>query len=162
VPTVDQIFPRKYLSAEADLFDPATKRWKEYTLTIDRLDLEEVGQDGEIVPVLYFAGARKGLRMNKTMIVATAEIAGSRNTEDWKGSRVTIFHDKAQYGPKSFDVIRVKPATADAEQTKLTQATETRTQSLVDRSTLDELVDTGTIRRGVGEAASGSSTEPPF
>jgi hypothetical protein len=98
---LNDIFPARYLKAP-DL------QGKEWTLTIDRLELEAMGRTREEKPVLYFVGAAKALKLNVTMARAIAQIAGSENTDDWRGVQVCLFATFADFGKQTFPVVRIK------------------------------------------------------
>jgi hypothetical protein len=77
---IDSAFPSNYLKA-SDLGDAQP------VVTIDRVELEAVGRDKEMKPVLYFRGKEKGIVLNKTNSNKIASLVGSRDTDHWRGNR---------------------------------------------------------------------------
>jgi hypothetical protein len=96
---LSQLYPSKYLKCT----DLAGKR---HTVTIDRVELEHVGQDPDEPkkPVLYFTGKRQGLVLNKTNAAAIADSLGD-DTDAWVGASIA---------GKMVDCIRVTPAATTA------------------------------------------------
>ena len=89
---INAAFPSKYLRA-ADLAGAAV------TVTIDRIELEIVGQGSqkEQKPVVYFAGKQKGLVLNKTNATMIAKIAGSSDTDDWHGIEIRLVSAEVEF-----------------------------------------------------------------
>ena len=102
---IGQAFPSKWLKA-ADLSG------KEYTMTMQRVGMETIGDDHEEKPVLYFQGAQKGLMLNKTNAEAIAIVYGDE-TEQWTGKQVVVYPDITQYQGRRVDCIRVRPVRQD-------------------------------------------------
>ena len=100
--TRDELFPSKYIK-HSDL------NGQELTVTIAGLDIEEVGMDKESKPVLSFKKAKKGLVLNMTNYDAIAEAYGEE-TDNWPGKKIVLYGDKARFGGKIVDCVRVKPA----------------------------------------------------
>lgn len=91
-------FPSKWLKC-ADLKNKAV------TLTIVRVEAEEVGKDSKLV--CYFEGAKKGLVLNRI----NAQVIGSRygdDTDGWPGAEIILVPDKTQYQGQLVDCIRVR------------------------------------------------------
>ena len=95
---IKDAFPGSYLKA-ADLGG------KRIGVTIDRVELENIGSDNK--PVLYFQGKDKGLVLNKTNSNMISEIIGSDETDEWSGHRVALYSTKVDYQGKRVDAIRV-------------------------------------------------------
>lgn len=95
---IGDAFPSKYLKAR----DLAGQEWQ---LTMTRVEMESMG-DGDAKPVLYFAGAEKGLVLNRVNSEMIA-LMYSEETEHWQGQPITIKPDKTQFGGKIVDCIRV-------------------------------------------------------
>lgn len=112
-PNLNDIFPSKFLKAH-DL------QGREPIVTIDRVELESVGQKREVVPVAYFVGKEKGLRLNKTMGQKLMEISGSAITEEWHGVKVKLYAAEAAYGGDTYDVIRIKSANGASRMSRMT------------------------------------------
>lgn len=102
---IDSAFPSNYLKA-SDLGD------KQPIVTIDRIEVEPIGRDKEIKPVIYFQGKEKGLVLNKTNAKKIAELTGSKDTDDWTGCQVRIYATETEFGGETVECIRVKAATA--------------------------------------------------
>lgn len=99
--TLNDLFPSRYLKAH-DL------QGREPVVTIARVACEVMGKTRESKPVVYFAGKAKGLRLNKTMAVAIAAIAGSEDTDRWVGVAIQLFTTTATFDKVTFPVVRVK------------------------------------------------------
>ncbi len=107
---IDSAFPSKYLRA-ADLGNA------EPNLTIRSVESETVGDDQRLV--VYFEGKTKGLVLNKTNANAIADIANSRNTDDWGGFRIKLVKARVDYQGKRVDAVRVDtPDQAGAAKSK--------------------------------------------
>lgn len=102
---VNQAFPSRYLRP-ADVGD------SEPVVTIDRVELEEVGRTKEVKPVCYFVGKSKGLILNRTNARKIEELVGSAETEDWPGHRVRLCVSAVEFGGETVDALRIKPAGA--------------------------------------------------
>lgn len=100
---IDSAFPSNYLKA-SDLGDAQP------TVTIERIEVEPIGRNKEIKPVLYFAGKEKGLVLNKTNAKKIAELTGSKDTDDWSGCQVRIYATETEFGGETVECIRVKAA----------------------------------------------------
>ena len=95
---ITSAFPSTYLKA-ADL------QGRRATVTIDKVVMEDIG--GEHKPVVKFQGKDRGIVLNKTNAAMIAEIAGSEETDDWKGVKVTLYPTKTDFQGKRVDCIRV-------------------------------------------------------
>lgn len=105
---IDSAFPSAYLKA-SDLGD------KSPVVTIDRIEIEPIGRDKEMKPVIYFQGKEKGLVLNKTNAKKIAELTGSKDTEEWTGCPVRIFASQTEFSGEMVECIRVKAAGAPAK-----------------------------------------------
>ena len=103
MPNLNDIFPSKFLKA-ADLQGRAV------TVTITRVAFETMGRTRETLPIAYFHGKTKGLKLNKSNALAIAACAGSPQTEDWIGVTVTLYATVADFGGQTYDVVRVRAA----------------------------------------------------
>lgn len=99
---IGSAFPSKYLKA-ADLGE------SKVLVTIDRVEVEDVGQQGrkESKPVLYFRGKDKGLVLNKTNANKIKAIIGTDETDDWKGHRIGLYATETEFAGEMVDCIRV-------------------------------------------------------
>jgi hypothetical protein len=108
---IDNAFPSNYLKA-SDLGD------NQPVVTIDRIEIEAVGRDKEMKPVVYFRGKEKGLVLNKTNGRKIAELVGSKDTDDWSGCQIRIYATETEFGGETVECIRVKAAGAKVTQPK--------------------------------------------
>lgn len=95
---IDKAFPSKFLKV-ADL------NGRRHVVTIDAVQMETVGKDNRLVA--YFAGKQKGLTLNKTNARIIQEIAGTDETDDWRGVKIELYATKVEYQGKRVDAIRV-------------------------------------------------------
>jgi len=98
---IDSAFPSNNLKA-SDLGD------KSPVVTIDRIEVEPIGRDKEMKPVIYFQGKEKGLVLNKTNAKKIAELTGSKDTDDWSGCQIRIYATETEFGGETVECIRVK------------------------------------------------------
>ena len=105
---IDSAFPSTYLKA-SDLGSSAP------LVTIDRVEVEPVGRDREMKPVLYFKGKEKGVVLNKTNSNMIATLTGSRDTDDWSGCQVRLYATTTEFGGETVECIRVKGAGPQAK-----------------------------------------------
>jgi hypothetical protein len=93
-------FPSKYLKA-------SNLNGREPTVIISGYELEKVGRQGELKPVLFFRGKDKGLVLNKvnneTLILAYGD-----ETTDWIDQPVTLFTVQTEFEGRPTTGIRVK------------------------------------------------------
>lgn len=94
----DSAFPSKYIKS-SDL------NGQRFDLVIDLVQMETMGNDSKLV--VYFAGKKKGLALNKTNANMIAEIAGTDETDNWRGVKITLYGAKVEYQGKRVDGIRV-------------------------------------------------------
>ena len=116
MPTINEMFPSKYLKAE-DLRGKDGKGWREFNVSINSCEVEDMGgEDHEMKYVLRFAGAEKGLPLNKTNAETIAEVYGTRS-EDWIGKKVILFVTTVgtPQGPKPGIRIRIPAETTSDE-----------------------------------------------
>jgi hypothetical protein len=98
---IGEAFPGQYLKAQ-DLGNARVP------VTIDRVEMEDIGGDHKAV--LYFQGKEKGLVLNKTNSSTITELAGTDETDDWRGTRVILFKTRTEYQGKRVDCIRIDEA----------------------------------------------------
>ena len=89
---ISNAFPSKYLKSE-DL-----EMGKQYKVTIDRVLVEDVGQENspEHKPVVYFVGGKKGMVLNKTNALTLATLFGDE-TDSWQGREIYLFVTMTTY-----------------------------------------------------------------
>jgi hypothetical protein len=102
---INQAFPRKYAVGQ-DIDG------KQPTLAIRAVTLEQMGEDGEKKPVIWFTGAKKGVVLNKTMARAIANIYGPE-TDGWIGKYVTLYSEFVRAFGENHCAIRVKAPRPD-------------------------------------------------
>lgn len=95
---VADLFPSKFVTA-SDL------RGQVIDCTISRVTLEEL--DGKKKPVLWFAGASKGLMLNKTNAKVIARMHGEELTA-WAGRSISIYPSECSFKGEIVPCIRVK------------------------------------------------------
>lgn len=103
MPNIDNVFPSNYLKA-SDLGDASP------AVTIDRVEIEAIGRNKEMKPVIYFQGKEKGLVLNKTNAKKIADLTGSKDTDDWSGCRIRIYATETEFGGETVECIRIKAA----------------------------------------------------
>jgi hypothetical protein len=108
---IDNAFPSNYLKA-SDLGE------SQPVVTIDRIEIEAIGRNKEMKPVVYFRGKDKGVVLNKTNARKIAELVGSKDTEDWAGCQIRIFATQTEFSGEMVECIRVKAAGAKVVQPK--------------------------------------------
>ena len=108
---INDAFPSNYLKA-SDLGNAQP------VVTIARVDMEPVGREKEMKPVVYFAGKQKGIVLNKTNSKKIAELAGSFDTDDWIGVAVRLYATDVEFQGETVEAIRMKaPQTAKPKAT---------------------------------------------
>ncbi len=98
--TVSELFPSRFLKAP-DLKGRTVK------VKIKKVVVEEIGQDKDEKPVIYFEGVERGLVMNKTNGVSIAEIHGDP-IDGWTGKEIEIFSMMVPYQGQNVAAIRVR------------------------------------------------------
>lgn len=98
MPRVSDMFPSSYLKA--------TDFEEDTTLTIQAIQSEKIGDDDKYV--VYFEEVDKGLVLNKTNSETIASVAGSDDTDDWAGHKITLFATTVSFQGKPTEAIRVK------------------------------------------------------
>jgi hypothetical protein len=93
------VFPSRFVKA-ADIGD------KEVVVTIDRVEMEDVGDDHK--PVAYFKGTEKGLVLNRTNWDRISLAAGTDDSDEWPGVRIMLITEPVTYGGKTSPAIRVR------------------------------------------------------
>ena len=73
---------------------------KPFVDVVDRVEVLEVEEGKKPKPVLFLKHLERGIVLNATRYDAMAEIAGSRNTDDWAGYEVEVRKGKTNYAGK--------------------------------------------------------------
>jgi hypothetical protein len=91
--------------------DPSTqqghdmKASDDMVVKITHIQAEEVGGQNKFI--LFFAGQKKGLVLNKTNWNTIATICGE-DSDDWTGQQITLFPTQVDFQGETVDAIRVK------------------------------------------------------
>lgn len=96
---LSEAFPSKYLKA-ADL------QGRKVSVTIDSIEMANIGDDTDKL-VVWLVGKTKGFVLNVTNANMIAEIAGSEETDTWKGIKLVLYPTKVDYQGRRVDAIRV-------------------------------------------------------
>lgn len=98
---IGKVFPGRYIKV-GDLDG------RDVVVTIKDVKLESVGQGQQSKPVAYFKGTDKGLVLNVTNSKRIATIAGSNNTDDWRGTKITLYGTETEFQGDVVECIRVR------------------------------------------------------
>ncbi len=102
---IDSAFRSKFLKA-ADLGGKAVR------LKITNIEIEQVGKEKEMRPVLSFNGTDKTLVLNKTN-ANRISMAYGRETDEWIGKNIEAYPEMVEYQGRMTEAIRVRePAKA--------------------------------------------------
>ena len=101
--TVSDAFPSNYLKA-ADLQNRTVK------LKIDKVIFEEVGQEKDKKPVVYFTDVKKGLVLNKTNATTIGSVHG-QELEGWTGKEIELFEQTVPFQGQNVAAIRCRAVT---------------------------------------------------
>ncbi len=104
--TVSDAFPSIFLKA-ADLNNRTVK------VTIDKVIFEEIGQNKDKKPVMYFEKVKKGLVLNKTNAVEIGATHGDQ-MEGWTGKEIELFSTMVPFQGSNVPAIRVRAVAAAA------------------------------------------------
>ena len=103
--TLADIFPSNFLKA-ADLNNRTVK------VKIDKVIFEEIGQEKDKKPVMYFADVKKGLVLNKTNATTIGSVHG-QEIEGWAGLEIELFTQMVPFNGQNVAAIRCR-AVAEA------------------------------------------------
>ncbi len=101
--TLADIFPSNFLKA-ADLNNRTVK------VKIDKVIFEEIGQEKDKKPVMYFADVKKGLVLNKTNATTIGGVHG-QEIEGWTGREIELFSMMVPFNGQNVAAIRVRAVT---------------------------------------------------
>lgn len=104
---VSDAFPSKYLAGD----DLGGRRIE---VIIANIALEEIGDEKESKPILYFEGKRKGMVLNKTNATVLADALGDE-MEHWIGHKIELRTEKVAFQGKIHNALRVQPIVPPAE-----------------------------------------------
>lgn len=101
---IESAFPSAYLKA-ADLDG------QDLDVTISGLEIEPMGKGNqkEDKPVVYFEEIEKGLVLNKTNKNTIVNLAQTTETDDWIGTRITLYPTVVEMAGQSTEGIRIRP-----------------------------------------------------
>jgi len=104
---LNDVFPGNFLKS-ADLMGKSVR------VTIDRVTLEEIGDDEK--PVMHFAGKSKGMVINKTNWGTLVNLTGQEDSDRWGGWSIVVYSTKVAFQGKMVDGLRVddRPGAAKA------------------------------------------------
>ena len=95
-----EVFPSKFIKAD-DLDGKAI------TFTIDRISIEELGEQRERKPVVFFRETRGGLVLNRTRWDAIEDLFGS-DSDQWVGKSLQLYPSKTSFGGKRVACVGVR------------------------------------------------------
>ena len=107
---INDAFPSKYLKA-SDLPEEGSQQF-----TIERIEIEEVGQEKTRKPVIYFEEDNKGLVCNKTNARTIAKVLGTEQFEEWAGKKINLYRAEVDFQGEMIEAIRVKLRVPKAKQ----------------------------------------------
>jgi hypothetical protein len=97
---INTAFPSKYLRA-SDIGEQRP------VVTIERVEMEPVGQSREMKPVVYFRGKDKGVVLNKTNAKKVIALAGgSTETDAWIGVQIRLYATEVPFQGEMVEAIR--------------------------------------------------------
>lgn len=103
---IDKMFSSKFLRA-ADVDEMADENTQTAVVTIDRVEMAEVGQDQQEKPVVYFRGIDPGMVLNKTNANSIAKLLGN-DTDEWSGKAIGLFTTEVDFSGQQVLAIRVR------------------------------------------------------
>ncbi len=98
--TVSEAFPSNWLKA-TDLNNRTVK------VKIDKVIFEEIGQNKDKKPVMYFEKVQKGLVLNKTNATTIEAIYGEQ-MDGWTGKEIELFSMMVPFQGQNVAAIRVR------------------------------------------------------
>jgi hypothetical protein len=93
-----EAFPSKWLKA-ADLHG------RKIGVTIDSVEMSNIGDEDKLI--VYFKDKSKGLILNVTNANMIAEIAGTDETDNWRGVQIALYSTKVDFSGRRVDAVRV-------------------------------------------------------
>ena len=92
---------------------------RDIEVTIDRMDRELVGKEGQEQDekwVLYFRGKEKGLVMNQTNLRAMIDALGDKEPGEYAEGKIIIYRTRTDFRGEMVDCIRVRPVAEVTEE----------------------------------------------
>jgi hypothetical protein len=111
---------------------------KDLIVTIDRIELEKVGDEGQNKPILYFkeqvvAGKNKGMICGSRVSTTIAKVVGSPILADWIGKQIQIFGINERNFGQEKDVVRVRPVAPKVAELPVLEIGSPKFAKVVDR-----------------------------
>lgn len=78
------------------------------TFTIEKVTVEEIGKDKDRKPVVHFDETDKAMVCNKTNWNTIAKVAGSDDSDDWKGKKISLGRSEVEAFGEMVEAIRVR------------------------------------------------------
>lgn len=103
---INKAFTSNFLRA-SDIDDIADEATQTAVVTIDRVEMAEVGSDQQQKPVVYFRGIDVPLVLNKTNSATLASLLGNE-TDEWEGKAIGLFTTEVDFQGKQTLAIRVR------------------------------------------------------
>jgi hypothetical protein len=97
---IDGAFPSDYLKS-SDI------EGQQVIYTIKSVAIEEIGQERDQRPVVYFDETDKGLVLNKTNSRTISDEYGLE-TDDWVGRQIALYEKMVEFSGKEVPAIRIK------------------------------------------------------
>ena len=107
----DKMFPSKYLKA-GDLPEDGA-----FPVTIEKITIEEIGARKDQKPVIHFEELDKALVCNKTNANTIAKVTGSKETDDWIGTKINLRRAEVEFQGEMVESIRVSLSKASPKPT---------------------------------------------
>lgn len=95
----DEMFPSKYFNGENVGIDGVT-------VTIDRVESEEVGEAKEVMQVLHFSDNDKMVTLNKTRGNQVFDLCGD-NSDNWEGKTIRLVAGTTKYKGKTLKCVDI-------------------------------------------------------
>jgi len=105
---MSDMYPSKTLKA-ADIPEGGA-----LTMTMSRIDIEEIGREKTKKPVLYFREDDRGLVLNKTNGNRISKRYGD-DTANWFGNKIQLYRDECDYAGELVECIRVRTSQVRTE-----------------------------------------------
>lgn len=103
---INKVFVSKFIRA-LDIDELADEATQTAVVTIDRIEMQEVGQEEQEKPVLYFRGIEPGLVLNKTNATTLSKLLGNE-TDEWGGKSIGLFTTEVDYAGQQVLAVRVR------------------------------------------------------
>ena len=105
--TVSEAFPSKFLKAD----EIGARNVK---VKIDKVIFEEVGQNRDMKPVVFFEKVKKGLVLNKTNAKRIGSMHGEQ-MDNWSGKEIELYSELVPFQGEDVPSIRVRVAVPEPD-----------------------------------------------